>query len=230
MTSLIKSEIPLVKNLALHDQPVYRVSTNPSACNTMELLAAIIGGPHQIELAGSLLSHFEGDIHRLFNACPEQLCKVDGIGKRLAARIKASLALGMMFNRPAAEMPHINSPADAYALLREMETFDQEHLRVILLDSRLRSVGVAEVYVGAVNKAQVRLSEVFRPAIQRNVPMIILAHNHPSNDPTPSPEDVAVTRAAIQVGNLMEIAVQDHIVIGRGGCYASLKERGLAFA
>ncbi len=230
MTLHIKSETPMVKTLALHDQPAYRVSTNPAACNTMELLATIIGGPHQIELAGSLLSHFEGDIHQLFNAYPEQLCRVNGIGKRLTARIKASLALGMMFNRPPEETPYINSPADACALLREMEMFDQEHLRVILLDSRLHSVGVVEVYVGAVNKAQIRLSEVFRPAIQRNVPMIILAHNHPSNDPTPSPEDVAVTRAAIQVGNLMEIAVQDHIVIGRGGCYASLKERGLAFA
>jgi DNA repair protein RadC len=230
MTLHIKSETPMVKALALHDQPADRVSTNPAACNTMELLAAIIGGPQQIELAGSLLSHFDGDIHRMFSAYPEQLCKVRGIGKQTAARIKASLALGMMFNRPAAEMPHVNSPADAYSLLREMEMFDQEHLRVILLDSRLRCVGVTEVYVGAVNKAQVRLSEVFRPAIQRNVPMIILAHNHPSNDPTPSPEDVAVTRAAIQVGNLMEIAIQDHIVIGRGGCYTSLKERGLAFA
>jgi len=155
---------------------------------------------------------------------------VDGIGGKTAARIKAALALGMMFNRPPEETPHINSPADACALLREMEMFDQEHLRVILLDSRLHSVGVVEVYVGAVNKAQIRLSEVFRPAIQRNAPLIILGHNHPSGDPAPSPEDVAVTRAAVQAGNLMEITVQDHIVIGRGGRYVSLKERGLGFA
>jgi DNA repair protein RadC len=119
MTSLIKSEIPMVKTLALHDQPVYRVSTNPTACNTMELLAAIIGGPHQIELAGSLLSHFGGDIHQLFNACPEQLCKVDGIGAKTAARIKASLALGMIFNRPSEETPHINSPAGACVAARD---------------------------------------------------------------------------------------------------------------
>lgn len=228
MTSLIKSETSMVKTLALRDQPAYRVSTNPAACNTMELLAAIIGGPHQIELAGSLLSHFDGDIHRMFTAYPEQLCKVKGVGKQTAARIKAALALGLIFNRPLEETPHINSPADAYALLREMEMFDQEHLRVILLDSRLHSIGVVEVYVGAVNKAQIRLSEVFRPAIQRNVPMILLAHNHPSSDPTPSPEDIAVTRAAVQAGKLMEIIVQDHLVIGRGR-YVSLKERGIEF-
>ena len=230
MTLLIKSETPMVKTLALHDQPAYRVSTNPAACNTMELLAAIIGGPHQIEFAASLLSHFDGDIHRIFSAYPEQLCKVRGIGKQTAARIKAAIALGLTFNRPSEETPCINSPASAHALLREMEVFDQEHLRVILLDSRLHSIGVVEVYVGAVNCAQIRLSEVFRPAIQRNAPLIILGHNHPSGDPTPSPEDVAVTRAAVQAGNLMEIAVQDHIVIGRGGRYISLKEKGIGFA
>ncbi len=229
MTPLIKSEIPLVKTLALRDQPVYRVSTNPAACNTMELLAVIIGGPRQIELAASLLSHFDGDIHRIFSAYPEQLYRVNGIGKRLAARIKASLALGNMFNRPVKDRSIIQSPGDAYALLREMEVYEQERLRVILLDIHNRVLDVVEIYVGSVNTAQIRLAEVFRPAIQRNAPAIILGHCHPSGNPEPSPDDIAVTHAAITAGKLMEISIVDHLIIGRN-CYVSLKEKGVAFA
>ena len=223
------SETPKIKTLALRDTPAYRVTTNPAACNTLELLAAIIGGPHQIETAEGLLTHFSGDIHRMFNAYTEELSKVRGVGPQLAARIKASLSLGLMFSRPVEEAPSVNSPSDAYGLLREMETFEQEHLRVILLDTKSHVLGIPEIYVGSVNSAQIRLAEIFRPAIQRNATAIIMAHNHPSGDPTPSPDDVAVTRAAVQTGKMMDIAVQDHIVLGRN-LYVSLKERGLGFS
>jgi DNA repair protein RadC len=111
-----------------------------------------------------------------------------------------------------------------------MEILEQEHLRVILLNIRMRSLGVIEVYIGAVNNTQVRLGEIFRPAVQRNASFMILAHNHPSSDPTPSPDDVAFTRGAVQAGKLMDITVQDHLVIGGGGRYVSLKERGLGFS
>lgn len=226
--SWIGSETPKVKTLALRDTPAYRVSTNPSACNTMELLAAVIGGPNQIETAEGLLARFDGNIHRMFNACPEELADVRGIGPQTATRIKASLALGMVFTRPVEETPSVNSPADAYVLLRDMEFFEQEHLRVILLNIKSHVLGVVEVYVGAINNVQIRLAEIFRPAIQRNAPSIIIAHNHPSHDPTPSPDDIAVTRAAVQAGKLMEVEILDHLVVG-GGRYVSLKERGLGF-
>ena len=166
----------------------------------------------------------------MFNACTEELSKVRGVGSQTAARIKAAFALGMLFNRPVDEAPYVTSPADAYYLLRDMETLEQEHLRVILLNTKMRSLGVIEVYMGAINNVQIRLAEVFRPAIQRNANTLILAHNHPSHDPTPSPDDVAITRAAVQAGKLMDITVQDHLVIGRGGRYVSLKERGLGFS
>ncbi len=228
--SLAGSETSKVKLLALRDRPAHRVSTMPSSCNTVELLAAIIGGPLQIEIAESLLAYFEGDIRRMFNSCVEELSNVHGIGSQTAARIKAAFALGMLFNRPVDESPNINSPADAYHLLRDMEILEQEHLRVILLNIRMRSLGVIEVYIGAVNNTQVRLGEIFRPAVQRNASFMILAHNHPSSDPTPSPDDVAFTRGAVQAGKLMDITVQDHLVIGGGGRYVSLKERGLGFS
>jgi DNA repair protein RadC len=229
MTISMGSEIPKVKTLALRDTPVYRVSTNPTTCNTLELLSAIIGGPRQIEIAEGLMAHFDGDVRRMFNAHVDEISRVYGVGSQIAARIKAALSLGMLLNRPAEDTPSVSSPGDAYALLRDMELFEQEHLRVILLNTKCHVLGIPEIYIGSVNSAQVRLAEIFRPAIQRNATAIILAHNHPSSDPTPSPEDVAVTRAAVQAGLLFDITVQDHIVIGHNR-YVSLKERGLGFS
>jgi len=225
----IGSETPKIKTLALRDTPAYRVSNNPSACNTLELLSAIIGGPRQIEIAEELLACFDGEIRRMANAHPDEFSKVHGVGEQMAARIKASLSLGMMFTRPVEEAPSVTSPADAYDHLRDMEFFDQEHLRVILMNTKSHVLGTPEIYIGSVNCAQIRLAEIFRPAIQRNATAVILAHNHPSGDPTPSPDDVAVTRAAVQAGKLFDITVQDHLVIGHNR-YVSLKERGLGFA
>jgi DNA repair protein RadC len=110
-----------------------------------------------------------------------------------------------------------------------MSLLEVEHLRVLLLDTRNRVLDIVEVYSGSVNSSQVRVAEVFRPAIQRNSPAIICCHNHPSADPTPSPDDVAVTRAMAQAGKLLDISLLDHLVIG-GSRWISLKERGLGFS
>ena len=109
-----------------------------------------------------------------------------------------------------------------------MAALEQEHLRVILLDIRNRVLEVVDVYRGSVNSSQVRVGEVFRAAIRRNAPALIVVHNHPSGDPTPSPDDVAVTRAMVQAGKLLDVELLDHIVIGQGR-WVSLKERGLGF-
>jgi DNA repair protein RadC len=105
---------------------------------------------------------------------------------------------------------------------------EQEHLRVLLLDTRNHVLDIVEVYKGSVNSSQVRVGEVFRVAVRRNSAAIIAVHNHPSGDPTPSPDDVAVTRALVQAGKLLDVAVLDHLVIGQGR-FVSLKERGLGF-
>jgi DNA repair protein RadC len=109
-----------------------------------------------------------------------------------------------------------------------MSALEQEVLRVILLDSRNRVMDVVELYRGSLNSSQVRVGELFRPAIRRNAAALIVVHNHPSGDPTPSPDDVAITRAIVQAGKLLDIEVLDHLVIGRGR-FVSLKERGLGF-
>ncbi|MFZ5903196.1 MAG: RadC family protein [Chloroflexota bacterium] len=222
-------EQPRLKSLPLREQPAYRVSQNAAACNLTELMAAVIGGPKQIEISQALLAHFGGDIRRLYQAHPAELETVKGISQVTAVRIKAALNLGLRMNLPEEERPTINSPADAAALVQyEMSLLEKEHLRVLLLDRRNRVLEIAEVYQGSVNSSQVRVGEIFRAAVQRLASAIVVAHNHPSGDPTPSPDDVAVTRAIVQAGKLLDIETLDHVVIGHGR-WVSLKERGLGF-
>ncbi|HHX65702.1 MAG TPA: hypothetical protein GX702_12525, partial [Chloroflexi bacterium] len=102
----------------------------------------------------------------------------------------------------------------------------QEQLRVVLLDTQHRVQRACLVYMGNVNSAMVRVAEVFREAIKDNATAIIVAHNHPGGDPTPSPDDVEVTAAIVRAGKLLDIRVLDHVIIGRSG-YVSLKERGM---
>ena len=109
-----------------------------------------------------------------------------------------------------------------------MSVLEQEHLRVLLLDTRNHLMDIVEVYKGSVNSSQVHVGEIFKAAVRRNAPSIIVVHNHPSGDPTPSPDDVAVTRALVQAGKLLDVEVLDHLVIGQGR-FVSLKERGLGF-
>ena len=129
--------------------------------------------------------------------------------------------------RPKGELPAISSPDDVRRLLGpEMSALAQEQLRVLLLDTRNNVVGQRVIYQGNINSSVVRPAEVLRPAVVEAVPSIIVSHNHPSADPTPSPEDVAITRELAQAAKLLGIDLLDHIVIG-GDRFVSLKERGL---
>lgn len=123
----------------------------------------------------------------------------------------------------------IRHPREAYELLRpEMEGLDKEQLRTIHLNTKNKVISTALIYQGSVNTTTVRLAEVFRPAIIDNATAIIVAHNHPSGDSVPSPEDVSLTRLLVQAGKLLDMEVLDHIVIGKGN-FVSLKDRGLGF-
>jgi DNA repair protein RadC len=221
---------PKHKLLPLRERPVERVSARADACTIIELLAALLGGPQPIETADALLAHFNGRLSDLRRAPVHEIADIHGIGQQNAARIKAAVELGLRLTLNTEEdRPTIHSPADAAAMLQhEMSALEQEHLRVILLDTRNRVIDIVEIYHGSLNSAQVRVAELFKPAIQRMSAAIILVHNHPSGDPTPSPDDVAVTRAVVQAGKLLDIDTLDHLVIGRGR-FVSLKERGLGF-
>jgi DNA repair protein RadC len=178
-----------ITDLAVTDRPRERLARlGPGSLSNPELLAILlrvgVPGENAVQLAQRLLSVFGG-----ISAPLEEVCAQHGIGPAKAAQIKAALELG---NRMRLESPDdqatIHSPADAAALVQfDMSALEQEELRVILLDTRNRVLYIENVYRGSVNTSQVRIAEVFRQAIIDNAPVIILAHDHPSGDPSPSP-------------------------------------------
>lgn len=223
-----------ISDLHESDRPRERLeSLGPQALTNAELIAILlrvgVQGENAIQVGQRLLTEF-GGLRGLHRAPFKELKNQRGMGEAKASQIKAAIELGkrLMLESPE-EKPVINSPADAAALVDyDMSALEQEHLRVILLDRRNRVLEVVEVYKGSVNSSQVRVGELFKEAIRANASAIIVTHNHPSGDPTPSPDDVAVTRAIVQAGKLLDIDVLDHLVIGTGK-WVSLKEKGLGF-
>lgn len=217
------------KTRFLADGPAARVVNNPSACNLMEILSCIIGGPRQVEIAQSLLAHFRDDWRWLYNAHVDEIAAVHGVGPKTAIRIKAATCLSVKLGEMSPDRPKILSPEKAAELVQhEMSLLEQEHLRVILLNVQLYLIDVVDVYRGSVNSAQVRIAELFKPAIQRMAHSIILVHNHPSQICDPSPDDITLTRDVVKAGELLGVAVNDHLIIG-GQNWCSLKQRGLGF-
>jgi len=223
-----------ITDLATEERPRERlVHLGPQALAASELLAILlrvgVPGENAVQMGQRLLKDF-GGISGLQRAPLEELCNQRGIGEAKAAQIKAAIELDRRLTLESPEeRPVVNSPADAAALVAyEMSALEQEHLRVILLDTRNRVLEIVEVYIGSVNSSQIHVGEIFKAAIRRNAPALIVVHNHPSGDPTPSPDDAVVTRAIVQAGKLLDVDVLDHMVIGQGR-WASLKERGLGF-
>lgn len=225
---------PLIRDLPTEERPRERlIHFGAQAVSSAELVAIIlrtgVGGESVLRLSERLLSAF-GGLPGLARATVTELQQVKGIGPAKAVEIKAALELGRRLLATAPqERPQVSSPADAANLLMsEMMLLEKEHLRVILLDTRNRVVKAPTIYIGSLNTSVVRIGELFRPAIKENAAAIIVAHNHPSGDPTPSPEDVRVTRQVAKAGTLLNIELLDHIIIGRNR-FVSLKERGLGF-
>jgi DNA repair protein RadC len=128
---------------------------------------------------------------------------------------------------PSSDRPTVRNPADVAAYLSaEMATLAQEQLRVVLLDTRNQVIGSALVYQGGLNATVIRLGDCFREAVAKGAAAVVLVHNHPSGDPTPSPEDVRLTGEAARAGDLLGVELLDHIVIGQSG-HVSLRELGL---
>ncbi len=208
----------------------------PQALTDAELLAILlrvgVKGENAVALGRRLLQVF-GGLVGLHLAPFAELQAQRGVGMAKAAQLKAALELGRRLAvalESQGVRPRIETPEDAAALLiYEMSALEQEVLRVLLLDTRHHLIGQADVVRGSVNSAQVRVAEVFRAAVRQNAAAVLLAHNHPSGDPTPSPEDVALTQQVIQAGRLLDIEVLDHLVVGRGR-FVSLRRHGLAFS
>jgi DNA repair protein RadC len=225
-----------IADLLQTERPRERLATHgPQALRDAELLAILfrsgLPGMSAIELSDSLLNE-TGGLAGLQRLPYESLCRHRGIGPAKAAQLLSAVEIGRRLAEAGAgeAQPSLQSPEDVYQRVKYgMQSLQQEHLRVLLLDTRNRLLRECDVYVGSLNTSMVRIGEVFREAIQRGAASMIVVHNHPSGDPSPSPEDVAVTRALVQAGELLDIEVLDHVVIGRGG-YTSLKSKGLGFA
>jgi len=223
-----------IRDLESSQRPRERLaSLGATSLSNAELIAILlrtgIKGINAVQLGQKILMDCGGlaGLHRLSYT---ELCRMRGVGPAKAAQIKAAVELGNRFavSTPT-EHPVIQSPEDAASLiLYEMGALEQEHLNVMLLDTRNRMVKLVEVYRGSLNSSLIRVSEVFKEAVRANAAAIIVVHNHPSGDPTPSPEDISVTRAIVQAGKLLDIEVLDHIVVGKNK-FISLKSRGLGF-
>jgi DNA repair protein RadC len=205
----------------------------PAALSTSELIAIIlrvgVSGESVITLATRLLSQYKG-LTGLSRAEFSQLQSEHGMGPAKTAQLLAALELGRrLMSEPPEERYQIRAPGDAGVLLLPILGHQvQEHFMVLYLDTRNRVVDQETLYIGSLNTSLVRIGEVFRGAVRRNCASVIVAHNHPSGDPSPSPEDIALTRRLVQAGKLLEIEVLDHLVVGQNR-YVSLRERGLGF-
>ncbi len=226
---------PTIRDLPTAERPRERLrDRGASTLSNAELLAIVLrtgtASENALNLASRMLARF-GGLVGLARAGFRELCAERGLGEAKAAQLKAALELG---RRLLAEQPEervvVRSPQDiANLLMAEMGLFEEEHLRVVLLNTRNQVMAVPEVYRGSVNTSLIRVSEVFREAVRGNCPALVVVHNHPSGDPTPSSEDVRVTEQIVKAGKLLDIEVLDHLIIGQQR-YISLKEQRLGFS
>jgi len=220
-----------IRDLPGDERPRERLlSQGASALSNTELIAVILRtgtrDENAVQLAGRILAR-HGGLHGLARVTASQLLQVHGLGEAKVAQILAALEIGGRAASVSEDtQPLIQRAADAVRLLGDMRTLPQEQLRVLLLDSSGRLMSKHTVYMGTVNASVLRVAEIYREAVVRNAPAIIVAHNHPSGDPTPSPEDIDVTRTLAAAGRLLDIELIDHLIIAQRG-WTSLKESGV---
>jgi DNA repair protein RadC len=221
-----------MRELAENERPRERLRTyGPEALADAEILAILlrvgVAGLNVVQLAHLLLRDY-GGLRGLQRASFQELQGRHGMGEAKTAQIKAALEIGRRLAMLGVdEKVLVKSPADVARLMQlEMSHLDQEHLRAICLDTKNHIQKIHTIYVGSLNASLVRVGEVFKEGIKLNSAAIIVVHNHPSGDPTPSPDDIQVTGKIIEAGNLLDVDVLDHLIIGEGR-YVSLRERGL---
>ena len=225
---------PLIRELPAQERPRERLKKYGAASlSNAELIAIVLrtgaASESVLNLSAKLLARFRG-LDGLAKAGFGELCSERGLGEAKASQLKAALELGRrLLSTQPEDRISVRSPEDIANLLQaEMAFLEQEELRVVLLNSKNHVLSIPQLYKGSVNTSLIRISELFRDAVRENCPALIAVHNHPSGDPTPSPEDIQITEQMVKAGKLLDIEVLDHVIIGRQG-FISLKERGLGF-
>jgi len=217
-----------IKDIEESQRPRERLEKQgASVLNDAELLAILLRvgmpGTSAVQMGQRLLYLFEG-LEGLQRATFSELCQVEGVGPAKAAQIKAAIEVGARIaKKQPEERGLITSPQDvADHVQYKMANLEQEELWVLLLDSRNHHVRTEQLYRGSLNSSSVRLAEVFKSGIRHNAAALIIVHNHPSGDPSPSAEDVHLTRMLIESGKMLEMPVLDHVIVGARGI-ASIK-------
>ena len=220
-----------VRGLPSSDRPRERLYTRGAAeLSLQELLAIVIGGGTRgsgaLVLALRLLGEF-GDLVTMGRAGVDELRRVPGIGFARACQMVAAFELGKRFARESRSSgSSVRAPKDiARMFMDEMKHYDREHFKAAFLNTKNQVIKVVTVSIGSLNASIVHPREILKPAIAVSAASIILVHNHPTGDPTPSREDVEFTRRFAKCGELIGIELLDHIVIGADR-FQSLKESG----
>ena len=219
-------------DIPLEERPRERlISHGVEALSLAELLAILLStgvqGKSVLTLAHEILAKF-GTVERLLEASISELCEIKGVGKAKAIRLKAAFGIALKMSSRAVSNIFINS-GDAYALVKDdLSRQKQEMLVVILKDVKGRLITHEKISVGTLSEVLVHPREVFYPAVRHKASSFILAHNHPSGDPTPSLADLELTRHLMRSSRIMGIGLEDHLIIGANH-FVSLKEAGYFF-
>jgi DNA repair protein RadC len=223
-----------IRELPAAERPRERLALRgPGGLTAAELIALLWGsgtrGVSAVELATEALARHDG-LAGLARASEVELAALPGVGTARAAQLSAAFELGrrLLADWPAGRWT-VRSPTDvADRLVLQMGRLEREELRAVLLNTKNVVQRVVTVYQGNVNSSLVRVGELFRDAVRVNATGIILVHNHPSGDPSPSPDDLHLTAEALAAGRLLDIELLDHLVIGHDA-YVSLRDKGVSF-
>ena len=227
----------LIRDMPAKERPRERLRDYGAAyLSNAELIAILLrtgtSSENVIDLSNRLLAKY-GGLEGISKASFQELASIHGMGDAKTAQLKSALELSKRLMASSGDArPEVHSPEAVVNLLgAEMSLLEQEQFRVVALNIKNQVINISTVYKGNVNSAVVRASEVFQDAVRSNCPSVILVHNHPSGDPSPSPDDIAVTKQLVAAGELLDITVLDHIVIGQSsyGSYTSMKKNRLGF-
>lgn len=221
-----------IKEIPQNDRPRERlIKYGAEVLSDSELLAVVLGSGtrklNAILLAQNILAS-NGGLRFLCDSSIQELSGISGIGNAKASIIKASIELGKRLrNSKSDEKITISSPEDiANLVMEDMRYLKKEHFRVIFLNTKNVVIDICDLSIGTLNSSIVHPREVFYDAIKKTAYSIIVCHNHPSGDPSPSSEDINITNRLSEVGKLIGIELLDHLIVG-DGIYVSFKEKGL---